>query len=225
MIPADTAWFNRALWKQWILLTTVGLLAVLAFKLPLVMAGWNLVFGSQPNKGLVAFATVLADFSGWCTYAWLQATIVKEIYPTCQRMKWVFATSSPYLLLTLSALPSYFIYSPAANQPPGPHTQTHPAYIILASFFMGLLFSVPQWFLLKRFAKKAGVWILCQTVAFGVAGWILVLCLLPDPARFTVGYDFGFALGATLIEGVLVGVIGGLAFYKMQPLQTTEAAD
>jgi NhaP-type Na+/H+ or K+/H+ antiporter len=89
------------------------------------------------------------------------------------------------------------------------------ALVMVMGAGLGLTLGVPQWWVLRRYARQAGWWVLANLVAWALGMPVLLLVALQIPeeaSRVTVAL---IALAASVLTGAAVGAVHGVELVRI----------
>jgi hypothetical protein len=179
-------------------------------------------------KLLVLLAAMLSGFVEGSLLGFFQWRILKERFTRMPRREWIFYTVAIAVLgWFLGMLPSlFFIPQEAASTEPGGVDTDSPFLFaglsIAVGLVLGALFGLFQWFSFRKYAQKAGKWIIANALGWGLGiGWIYLAASLPDE-NTSLQVNIGLGLIGGALAGLSVGAVTGVFLVGMQPKRPAE---
>ena len=199
---------GQSLWRRWLIATTLGELA--GFSVPVTVGAVAYAFDARP--AVLFAALVLAGVGEGSLLALAQAHVLRRELTGFDRRAWVAATAlAAGFAWSLGLLPSSLHHRLDGV----PLAVLIPSGLLLGA---GLLLSlgVAQWWVLRRFLSRAGIWIPANVVAW-LAGLglsvTLMTILLTEQTTTPVAVVIG--VGSGLLMGVTVAAVTGWFLVRM----------
>ncbi|HKZ70799.1 MAG TPA: hypothetical protein VJ020_12005 [Anaerolineales bacterium] len=190
------------LWWRWVLAVTAG--ELVSFAVPSVVGAMAMGFGFSNLAFLVCI--VLAGVGEGAILGSAQWLALRLAIPQMRWHEWTLPTALAAMLAWIIGMtPSTFVDFETVT----------PATLIVGGGALGILFLLSmggaQWLALRRYAPRAGWWVLANAVAWpvGVAMPFITLGLVPDGASAAVMIVAGVVGG--VLMGIVVGALTGLA--------------
>lgn len=215
---------NIKLWLKWTIncalgeLLGIGIAGAIAF-------GVNGIIGEPQtisSKILVLFFMLVAGFIEGFMLGIFQWTVLKNKFQKIPKNKWIFYTILVAVLgWFFGMLPSLFFISPDATSNNAQSSDfDNPIIFALLSMgtgiTLGAVFGLFQWFVLKHYAQKAYLWILANSLGWGLGlGWIYIFASLPSE-NTTLLTNITLGILGGLFAGLSVGGVTGLFFIKLK---------
>jgi hypothetical protein len=210
-------WWDGILWRRWVLANTggeligLGLAALLGFALFLVTeslaTGLATLLLAISMVALGTFEGVVVGFAQWL--------VLRHPLPPVSSRIWVLATAiGTFVAWTLGMIPTVAIdFSGSSDAAPAP--EINPViYFGLAAMFgavLGVIFSFPQWLVLRRYVAHAEIWIPANALAWGVAMPVVFFGASSTPEGIGVGGLVAIVAVTVILAGAVVGAIHGVA--------------
>jgi hypothetical protein len=155
-----------------------------------------------------ALAIGLGAFEG-AMVGWAQARVLRRRLPGLRG--WVGATVlGAVIAWTLGMLPSTIVSltSAATAPPPVMSDWAQLALAVPLGLVAGVILAIPQWRVLRRYVKRAGLWLLANTLAWAVGMPLVFVAagVRPEGSPLTVAL---LVLGSLATAGAAVGAIHG----------------
>jgi uncharacterized integral membrane protein len=201
---------NFRLWRSWTIFCSLG--EIFGIAIAAITARLIWLFIGEPSdlaeKVFVLISMIIAGSLEGLTVGYFQWHVLRGVFPTMKARFWI----KPTVLVAalgwfLGMLPSTFFTAnqetaAAQAQPDLPLVWTI-IFAALMGLIVGAIFGAAQWFVLRRFVKNAGLWIIGNAVGWSVALiWIFIAASLPDEET---------SLANVLILGGIGGLLSGLS--------------
>jgi hypothetical protein len=222
--PVGRGRFGCAMWVRWVVANAVGELVGLGVASILALALATLVtsLGGSLSAMIVVLGMVIFGTFEGAVVGIAQSLVLRRIWSVIGVKSWVLATMlGAFIAWSLGAIPSSAI--DFAN---GQSSSAEPAisplffYGLAAGFgaLLGLILSLPQWFVLRRHLCRSGVWLPANSLAWSVGMPVIFFgaSSVPDGAGFSIVVVM--ILVTVTAAGVLVGAIHGLALVWLSRL-------
>jgi hypothetical protein len=215
---------NRQIWRKWTLYCAfgefigIGVAGGIAF-------GVNATIGEPKTivmKILVLLIMLIAGFFEGLLLGTFQWKALKDKLPSVPQKEWIFYTVLVAVLgWFLGMLPSLFFMPTNVknNQDLNFNFESPLAFAVLSiitGLILGAVFGLFQWFVLKKYVEKASIWIVANSLGWGLGlGWIYLFASLPNEnSNLVVNIIWGFIGG--LLAGLSVGSVTGLFLIKLK---------
>lgn len=228
------SWWNGQLWSRWIFANAVGELLGLSLA---AIAGATLVRTIEKEPGAWAILLgaglmiLVGTFEG-VVVGVAQWLVLRHWLPELSRRVWVLATAAgAFAAWVLGMFPStaMSLQTPlqtgnAAAPPPEFNDLIVYGLAALLGIVAGAILGFPQWLALRRYFKKARLWVAANSLAWAVGMPIVFIGAgsVPDGA---VGAQIAAIIAATIFcAGAAVGAIHGIALLWLLESKRTEGA-
>ena len=213
----NTGAAGAGLWLKWVLANALGEAlglggTALIFALSVLYAGEGT--GLYAILVLAAFSVLAGTLIEGTVVGTAQWLVLRKPLPRMRWRTWVLATGAgAFLAWTLGMLPSTLLSlgSGGGASPAEPGEATVLGLAFLMGLVLGPVLGVPQWLVLRRFVRRAALWVPANALAWG-CGMVVIFAGID----LALGGDFSPGivpiLALTLAcAGALVGAVHGLA--------------
>jgi hypothetical protein len=176
---------------------------------------------------LVVAGSTLLEGSAVGLTQWI---VLRRLLPDLPRHAWWLATAiGAGIAWTLGMIPSTLFSLAEADTGAAPTAE--PAAILmyglaaLMGLMLGPVLAMPQWFVLRRFLRRAWVWIPANAAAWGVGMPLIFVAMdLIQPTALTAGVALALLFTLALV-GATVGAIHGAILLHLSAAQRAMERD
>jgi hypothetical protein len=157
-------------WRKWILNYSLGEL----FGIGVAAFLARLLFINIPNDAPLSESTltviilIIAGIAEGFIIGYIQWRSLSKLIPGFNRLLWIFVTTFSTLAGWLFILPPGIMFIAFLSKVSLISTYNSILYTTLIGMAFGGLIGIPQFFIVMKYFKKAGVWILSNTL-----GWMI----------------------------------------------------
>lgn len=215
---------NKKLWLKWTINCALGELLGISVA-GAIAFGVNSAIGEPQtiaDKVLVLFFMLLAGFIEGFMLGLFQWKVLKNKFKKMPHNKWILYTVTVAVLgWFLGMLPSLFFISTntTSNSAPSFDFDNPIIFTLLCigtGIILGAIFGLFQWFVLKKYAQKAYLWILANALGWGLGlGWIYLFASLPSE-NTTLMTNIVLGIFGGILAGISVGGVTGLFFINLK---------
>jgi hypothetical protein len=209
----DAGWQTRGLWARWVVANTVG--ETLGLGVTAAVAIGLAATGDGERVSWIAaaaLAMLLAGAFEGGVVGYAQWRVLRRPLPMVRARSWVGATVLGALVAwSLGMLPSTVVSmgGQAGGEPPiGTGLQLVLAAVM--GFFLGPVLGVPQWVVLRRFVRRAGWWVLANSIAWAAGMPLIFLVAGSLPPEPSPAVAVAAVVAACAGAGAVVGAVHGL---------------
>ena len=202
-------WTN-SFWRRWTLVC--GLAEFFGIGVAGLIAGLSILWVGEPANWPEKIINMLAMLLAGGLEGWLighfQAKILKEKIPDLSRTAWTRATI--WVAVGgwfLGMLPSTLMPGQDPAEPPSaePVIWVVALFAVLSGLALGAVFGWVQYFVLRRYLKKAKIWIIANALAWGAGFWWVFL----GASWPNGGEPIALLVGIGIVSGSLMGLTVG----------------
>lgn len=208
------------LWYRWILANALSELIGLGAAAVLAIAAAQLL-GEREDLAIHVIS-VLVMISGGvlegAVVGYAQWYVLRQPFVDIERRSWVLATMAGAILAwTIGVIPS--LVMAATSEAGGQVEEPGVAAVLLMAALMGIaagaVLSLFQWFVLRRYAKGAGIWIPANSVAWMLGLPVVFIGATIPSADTPLPIIIILALVSVTAAGAIVGAVHGLALIRL----------
>ena len=216
---------SKKYWKRWTAncaigeLVGIGIAGIIAYTL-------NTILGEPENiqsRIVILSAMMFAGSIEGLVLGVFQWRILKEKYSKIPKAEWIGYTIVVAMfgwflgmLPSLFLLPQDIIFSEESQSANMTSTFLFIALSIGLGLALGALFGLFQWFSFRKYAHSAGLWILANSIGWGIGiGWIFLFASLPNEHTSLPIIIIGGMVGG-LLAGLSVGAVTGIFLLKIK---------
>jgi hypothetical protein len=210
-------WWSWSLWGRWVVANALGELIGLGLA---GLVGALVVFlstragGGVSDLGRAAIMVLLGTFEG-VVVGYAQSAVLCRELPRFSRRDWLWITAAgAFAAWVLGSTPSVLIGAAAeAGAAPVPEIGAALEIVLAAGLglVVGLILGGPQWWVLRRYVRRAGWWAPANALAWAVAMPLIFLAAGLPTATTPWPQLVALALGTGLAAGAIVGAVHGVA--------------
>lgn len=171
------------------------------------------------QSALTVVILIIAGIAEGYVLGHLQWKALSKIVPGFTPMLWIFVTTFSALAGWLFILPPGVMFIAFLSKISLISTYSSYVYTMVVGAAFGGLIGFPQFFIIRKYFKNAGVWIVSNTV-----GWMLSF-LIVYSALLLFNYTTSFALNfllialACILSGLVQGFITGTSLHFFMSLR------
>jgi hypothetical protein len=212
--------FDTGFWLKWIAANAVGEFIGLG---TVFLIGFGLAenLGEQPPVGtiLLAFcAILLGGFEGF-VIGLAQWLVLRERFASLSGFSWIKASIIGALTAWLLGMIPSTIASLSAAESQNQTAPDIPNWLIFPlagamGLVLGNILALPQWFVLRRHADKAGWWFVANALAWTAGMPIIFIATTFIDEKTSYLKSAAIILPLVFLAGAVVGAIGGIILVK-----------
>jgi hypothetical protein len=203
------------IWRQWVAANSLAELLGLGGSAVIGAVLYQWLGDTAVATLILGLTMILAGtFLEGAMVGWLQWRVLQRPFPLMPRRSWIRATAvGAAIAWTLGMLPSTVMSLTAeASSTPPPEISNALVYALAAlmGLLLGPILAVPQWTVLRRYVKRAWLWIPANSLAWAVGMVVIFIGTSAIPAagiNLAIGL---FLLAMLAVAGAAVGAIHGL---------------
>jgi hypothetical protein len=202
-------------WRKWILNYSLGEL----FGIGVAAFLARLLFINIPNDAPLSESTltviilIIAGIAEGFIIGYIQWRSLSKLIPGFNRLLWIFVTTFSTLAGWLFILPPGIMFIAFLSKVSLISTYNSILYTTLIGMAFGGLIGIPQFFIVMKYFKKAGVWILSNTLGWMISFLIIYLALLIFQYTTSFLENFLLIVAACILSGLAQGFVVGTSLH------------
>ncbi len=220
MIPASNMKTEQKFWYTWMLnysfgeLLGIGAAAIIGRFLFLNFSTTS----SSSQSAITMIILVIAGTTEGLIIGFIQWRSLSKLIQDFKPIPWVATTTLPTIAGWLLILPPAVVFLSFLTK----IAFINNSYSILYSVFVGMAFGgligIPQFFIIKKYYKKAMVWIIANAISWAISFLIIYLALSMFSGPSFV-YNLFLIVVACMFSGLVQGIVTGTSLHFLMSIR------
>lgn len=212
---------EKSFWQKWIVNYSLGELIGIGIAASI----GRFLFFTFPDSSVISQSAltviilVIAGVSEGYILGYIQWRSLSKIVPGLMPVLWIFVTTFSALAGWLFILPPGVMFIAFLSKISLISTYSSYVYTMIVGAAFGGLIGFPQFFIIRKYFKNAGVWIVSNTVGWMLSFLIVYSALMLFNYTTSLTQNFFLIALACILSGSVQGVVTGTSLHFLMSIR------
>lgn len=215
---------EKSFWQKWIVNYSLGELIGIGIAASIS----RFLFFTFPDSSVVSQSAltviilVIAGVSEGYILGYIQWRSLSKIVPGLMPVLWIFVTTFSALAGWLFILPPGVMFIAFLSKISLISTYSSYVYTMIVGAAFGGMIGFPQFFIIRKYFKNAGMWIVSNTVGWMISFLIVYSALMLFNYTTSLTQNFFLIALACILSGSVQGVVTGTSLHFLMSIRKTD---
>lgn len=215
---------EKPFWRKWIINYSLGELIGIGIAASI----GRFLFFTFPDNSVVSQSAltimilIIAGIAEGYILGHIQWKALSKIVPGFTPILWILVTTFSALVGWLFVLPPGIMFIAFLSKISLISTYSSYVYTMIVGAVFGGLIGFPQFFIIRKYFKNAGVWIISNTIGWMLSFLIVYSALLLFNNTASFAQNFLLIALACILSGLVQGIVTGTSLHFLMSIRKTD---